>query len=103
MAALKKRVDPDGVRNLIWRPQGGNRLEIQMPLSAQSDEAQKARQDYSAAQAALDKTNIRRSDVLDAVEKLDGRCPRARLHPARNGLRQSGEALRRAGLHLRCA
>src|SRR4051794_19712021 len=24
--ALKKRVDPDGVRNLIWRPQGPTRL-----------------------------------------------------------------------------
>ena len=29
--ALKKRVDPDGVRNLVWRPQG-NTLEIWMPL-----------------------------------------------------------------------
>ena len=29
MEALKKRVDPDGVRNLIWRPQGSTRLEIQ--------------------------------------------------------------------------
>ena len=32
MASLKKRVDPDGVRNLIWRPQGNTRLEVQMPL-----------------------------------------------------------------------
>src|SRR3954466_15374089 len=30
MEALKKRVDPDGIRNLIWRPQGATRLEIQM-------------------------------------------------------------------------
>src|SRR5688500_177959 len=29
--ALKKRVDPDGIRNLIWRPQGATRIEIQMP------------------------------------------------------------------------
>src|SRR6266700_4642870 len=29
--ALKRRVDPDGVRNLVWRPQPPNRLEIQMP------------------------------------------------------------------------
>src|SRR3954454_22652626 len=26
MESLKKRVDPDGVRNLIWRPQGNTRL-----------------------------------------------------------------------------
>ena len=30
--ALKKRVDPDGVKNLVWRPQGSTRLEIQMPI-----------------------------------------------------------------------
>ena len=35
MESLKKRVDPDGVRNLIWRPQGNTRLEIQMPLHRQ--------------------------------------------------------------------
>src|SRR5512139_2543979 len=33
MNSLKKRVDPDGVRNLVWRPQGATRLEIQMPLT----------------------------------------------------------------------
>jgi preprotein translocase subunit SecD len=26
-ASLKKRVDPDGIRNLIWRPQGNTRLK----------------------------------------------------------------------------
>src|ERR1700743_834187 len=39
MESLKKRVDPDGLRNLIWRPQGSNRLEIQLPSSANSEEA----------------------------------------------------------------
>src|SRR4051812_18245620 len=33
MESLKKRVDPNGVMNLIWRPQGATRLEIQMPTS----------------------------------------------------------------------
>src|SRR5688500_12789835 len=32
MVSLKKRVDPQGVRNLVWRPQGDTRLEIQMPM-----------------------------------------------------------------------
>ncbi len=31
MGVLKRRVDPDGQLNLIWRPIGNNRLEIQMP------------------------------------------------------------------------
>jgi len=30
IASLKKRVDPNGVRNLVWRPQAGNRFEVQM-------------------------------------------------------------------------
>src|SRR2546423_5680773 len=37
--ALKKRVDPDGVRNLIWRPQGNTRLEIQMPANPKTGNA----------------------------------------------------------------
>src|SRR5688572_8471445 len=36
--ALKRRVDPDGVRNLVWRPQGPTRLEIQMPHSGDDAE-----------------------------------------------------------------
>lgn len=79
MEALKKRVDPDGVRNLIWRPEGGDRLEIQMPLSAKSEEAQKARAQFSKAQEQLDRTNIRRVDVLNAVETLKGDARHARL------------------------
>ena len=79
MEALKKRVDPDGVKNLIWRPQGGNRLEIQMPLSSQTEQTQAIRTAYSEAQQKLDKTNIRRSDVLRAVEKLIWEERRARF------------------------
>ena len=80
MSALKKRVDPDGVRNLVWRPQGGNRLEIQMPLGNQSEESQQARANFSAAQSALEKTNIRRSEVLRAVERLTGDARRDKLN-----------------------
>src|SRR5580693_934803 len=39
MDALKKRVDPLGLRNLVWRPQGANRIEIEMPLSPEAGEA----------------------------------------------------------------
>jgi preprotein translocase subunit SecD len=31
MTVLRERVDPTGVYNLVWRPVGYNRLEIQMP------------------------------------------------------------------------
>ena len=52
MTALKKRVDPDGVRNLIWRPQGSNRLEIQLPLSSQTGGADQKRTALLAVERA---------------------------------------------------
>src|SRR3954453_15352576 len=58
MEALKKRVDPQGVRNLIWRPQG-NRLEIQMPLSGRTGDSKAKREAYHQAEGAVDATNIR--------------------------------------------
>src|SRR6186997_2933945 len=39
MESLKKRVDPEGVRNLIWRPQGSRQLEIQMPSTGKAGES----------------------------------------------------------------
>ena len=71
-AALKKRVDPQGMLNLIWRPQGNTRLEIQIPRAANSgkrDEAQKA---LVAAQEELKKTNISFDEVKRAIEKQSG-------------------------------
>src|SRR5213082_34634 len=50
MESLKKRVDPDGVRNLIWRPQGQNRLEIQMPASPNAALGKAASDAFSAAE-----------------------------------------------------
>jgi SecD/SecF fusion protein len=77
MVALKRRVDPLGTRNLIWRPEGNDRLEIQMPFSAGSKENAsnrlKAANQLLAARSELDATNIRTSDVIDAVEGKNGR------------------------------
>ncbi|MGB7161000.1 MAG: protein translocase subunit SecD [Tepidisphaeraceae bacterium] len=71
-ASLKKRVDPDGVRNLIWRPQGNTRLEIQMPLTKDSGDAAEMRKRFADAQRQLEATNVRTGAVLDAVEKKKG-------------------------------
>ena len=30
---LRRRVDPTNIQNLVWRPQGDTRFEIQMPRS----------------------------------------------------------------------
>src|SRR3954451_14461175 len=72
MEALRKRVDPNGVRNLIWRPQGNNRLEIQMPLAGKNENSKARREAFDAAQEALNNTNAPVGAVIDAVERLKG-------------------------------
>jgi SecD/SecF fusion protein len=73
MASLKRRVDPDGTRNLVWRPQGATRLEIQMPAAGGSKEAEAKQAAFTAARDALEATNVRPADVIDAVEQRNGR------------------------------
>jgi SecD/SecF fusion protein len=79
MEALKKRVDPLGLRNLVWRPQGGNRIEIEMPLSPEASEAPAIRKAFNDAQQELEATNIREDAVLNAVEHLGGAQRQQRL------------------------
>ena len=79
MEALKKRVDPDGRRNLIWRPQGNTRLEIQMPMSAGSADSKAKREAYAAAQREIEDTNVRPAEVESAVEDLKDPQRSARL------------------------
>ena len=69
--SLKKRVDPDGVRNLVWRPQGPTRLEIQMPLTAGSTTSRAAREAFSIAQQVLERTNVRVASVYEALKLAD--------------------------------
>ncbi len=56
ITVLKRRVDPKGVRNLIWRPLGNTRFEIQMPLATK--EARAAREAYEKALSELLSKNI---------------------------------------------
>ena len=75
MEALKRRVDPEGVRNLIWRPQGSNRLEIQMPLSgggAGKEEAARRLKALVDARERLESTNVQVVAVIAALEAKDG-------------------------------
>jgi SecD/SecF fusion protein len=86
MAALKRRVDPDGVKNYIWRPQGENRLEIQIPASAKNEEAVAARDAYVAAQKALEELSIRPQAVVSAIEQSTGAERAAKLKELSQGL-----------------
>jgi SecD/SecF fusion protein len=72
MEALKKRVDPTGLRNLVWRPQGADRIEIEMPLSPEAQQAPQIKNKFSAIEAELDATNVRDDEVINAIEHTTG-------------------------------
>jgi protein-export membrane protein SecD/preprotein translocase SecF subunit len=61
MQRLKQRVDPKGQRNLVWRPIGTNRLEIQMPRPP--EQLAQRRQAYEAVRDKIRATNINRLDI----------------------------------------
>jgi SecD/SecF fusion protein len=86
VTALKRRVDPSGIKNLIWRPQGTNRLEIQIPASPQNDEAIAKRAAYVAASRKLEATNVSEAAVRAAVEQLRGDARQARLDALVGGI-----------------
>lgn len=45
ITVLRRRIDPANIQNLVWRPQGNTRFEIQMPLaSAETREARGLRE-----------------------------------------------------------
>ncbi len=67
MQVLKKRVDPKGVFNLVWRPVGRNRLEIQMPRP--SDEVITARRTSEKLQEKIRQTVLHRSRVIATISK----------------------------------
>ncbi|MCJ7545171.1 MAG: protein translocase subunit SecD, partial [Phycisphaerae bacterium] len=66
ISTLKKRVDPQGLRSLEWRPLGGNRFEVRMP--AGSDEAQQAKRAYIAALEQLEQDNVSRPELRRAMQ-----------------------------------
>ncbi len=53
---LQERIDPGNQRNLVWRPHGNDRIEIQMPLASQ--EAQQLRDTYQKNLDQLKKYNL---------------------------------------------
>ena len=93
--ALKKRVDPDGVKNLVWRPQGPTRLEIQMPSAQGAEQSLKVRELYSQAQTQLENTNMRVGQVRDALKIEDAEQRQAELQ------RLAMESAKRAELFVK--
>lgn len=66
---LADRVDPGGVRNLVWREVAGNRIEVQM--ASASAKVRDARKALSDAKKQLESGNLTQGD-LDGALKDNG-------------------------------
>ena len=67
ITVLRRRIDPANIQNVIWRPQGDTRFEIQMPLA--SAEAREKREHYEKVKQSLLEENINRTMILRSVQK----------------------------------
>ena len=66
ITVLRRRIDPAAIQNLVWRPQGNSRFEIQMPLA--SVDAQQKRKDYEKAKDQLLAPNINLASVMRSAK-----------------------------------
>jgi len=66
----QRRIDPGSKRNLVWRPHGNDRIEIQMPLA--TDETRQLRGAYKEALAKLAAYNINLRQVRQEMVKPAG-------------------------------
>jgi len=67
IAVLRRRIDPANIQNLVWRPQGNTRFEIQMPLS--SAEAREKRAQFEKALSDLLVDNVATVTIMRSVAK----------------------------------
>ncbi|MCH7557815.1 MAG: protein translocase subunit SecD [Planctomycetes bacterium] len=66
ITVLRRRIDPANIQNLLWRPQGNTRFEIQMPLA--SAEARAERKNYERALDELLDKNVSRSKIMRSLD-----------------------------------
>ncbi|MHC4602108.1 MAG: protein translocase subunit SecD [Planctomycetota bacterium] len=64
---LRMRIDPANIQNLIWRPQGNTRFEIQMPLA--SAETIDKRKNYQEKLRELLDENINPAIIMRSLQK----------------------------------
>ena len=70
MNILKERVDPTGSLNLIWRPVGNTRLEIQMPQP--SEKSKRRREVKNSALEAIKALNVQSRRVVEQALNKSG-------------------------------
>jgi len=83
MEILKARVDPNSQFNLVWRPIGNNRLEIQLPRPPK--EAKERRDRYEAALDKVRALNVPRV-ALEQALSLSGAAREAALKELERGV-----------------
>ncbi len=64
---LRRRIDPLNIQNLVWRPQGNTRFEIQMPLA--SKETRDKREQYETALSNLLAENVNPATIMRALQR----------------------------------
>lgn len=67
--SLKRRIDPEGVRNLTWREEAGSRIEVQMPRP--TEEVQQRRKTLDDIENKIREQNVSQAQIA-ALLKLDG-------------------------------
>jgi len=69
ITVLRRRIDPANIQNIVWRPQGSSRFEIQMPLA--SVEARTKRQNYENALNELIRSaeNVNPATIIRCLSK----------------------------------
>ncbi len=67
ITVLRRRIDPANIQNLVWRPEGSTRFEIQMPLA--SAEAREKRTQYETALTDLLTGNVTQAAIIRSVAK----------------------------------
>jgi len=66
ITVLRRRIDPANIQNLIWRPLGNTRFEIQMPMA--SKETQDMRDEYLAAMESLLAKNVNPALIMRTLK-----------------------------------
>ncbi len=64
---LRRRVDPTNVANIVMRPQGDTRIEIQLPVA--SVETKEKRQQFETALQQLERTNLNLLKIKRALSE----------------------------------
>ena len=73
ISILKRRIDPQGLFNIEWRPLGRNRIEVRMP--AGKEEVQQAKNAYLEVIDTIQAGNVQRSEMR-RIEAASGELRR---------------------------